>query len=635
MRIYAILLFLALPLACERRTWAFQEQSGQVSTPIIDQRLPPDRLELDKVFAAELDALAAKCDELKMPAEAQTTRQWQIPRRYQVQYHFLPDFNARDIREKKIPGPPSASASDAQKSWWKRFMQIRAAQADRLFDLAKKRLTNDRLQEAFALLHEVLRENSDHPEARRILGYTGKPGAWLPQERQPRYSKSTQVETGFNWAPNRHGVVDSAHFRIRTNSEPLAAVAAATFLEECHDVWSAVFSGFWLDPAELKSRFDGAAPKPASKRKEKLEVILFVSREEYISQLEPYEKNIAASRGYFAPGRKTSFFYLDESDPQVRANWAHEISHQLFSAYSRNPPGLTKNANFWVIEGAAMYMESLSRREGYWTTGGFEAQRLQDARHRQRNLQEHASLRELLPLGQEPFQRDPRIRQLYTAGAGYTHYFLDGEEGKYRDGFLRYLRQIYDEQDTADLLEKELNITADSIDKSYAAFLDVYDMDLQTLDNLALNRLILGRTSVTSKGLQSLKSQSALKELDLTDLAIADDSLLFLSPTCDLEELSLFGVEVTSACGNRLARMQSLRDLNLSRTKIDDAICKALSSLPKLETLSINDTKITDAAEAAIAKIKSLRELDASGSKITPEGAARIKKSNSSLNITL
>src|SRR5205085_2803384 len=119
-------------------------------------------------------------------------------------------------------------------------------------------------------------------------------------------------------------------------------------------------------------------------------------------------------------------------------NWAHEVSHQLFSAHSRNPPGLTKNANFWVIEGAAMYMESLVSREGFWTTGGFEADRLQDARHRQRNMKEHATLRELLPLGQEPFQRDPRIRELYTAGAGYTHFFLDGEKGKHRDGFLRF-----------------------------------------------------------------------------------------------------------------------------------------------------------------------------------------------------
>lgn len=625
MKTWALLIFLLAGGA-----WA-----GAADERFVDPRLEGDRAAIDQKFETELESLAGKCDELKLPVQADVTRSWQIRRRYQVQYHFLPDFFSRDVREKKMPGPPAAAAPDVERKWWNKFLEVRAGQAARLFELAKKRLENNRLQESFALLHETLREDPDHLEARRILGYTGKPGTWAPQERQPKYSKTTKTETTFNWAPNRHGVVDSAHFRIRTNASAAEAVQAANYLEECHDVWRIVFAGFWLTPEDFKARWEGKAPEAAKRGKEKLEVILFASRDEYISQLEPFEKNIAASRGYYAPGRKTSFFYVDSADEEVRSNWAHEVSHQLFSAYSRNPPGLTKNANFWVIEGAAMYMESLVRREGYWTTGGFESNRLQDARHRQRNLKEHAALRELLPLGQEAFQRDSRIRQLYTAGAGYTHFFLDGEGAKHRDGFLRYLRQIYDEQDTADLLEKELSLDVSKIGEAYAAFLDVCDDDLRTLNQFDLKRLVLGRTSVTSKGLEVLRKYAKLKRLDLTDLSIAlDDEFSYLAPDCDLEELSLFGLKLTSACGKRLAKMNSLRELTLSNTAVDDAACESLASLPALETLYLSATQVTDAAESAFSKLKSLKELDLSQTKVSPECIERLKKTHPELIIT-
>jgi hypothetical protein len=614
---------------------AAQESPKNVGESLVDSRLEADRVAIDKEFLAELQKLASKCDDLKLPAEAEVTRKWYIPRRNQVQYHFLPDFFARDVREKRLPGAPGNMAPENARLWWNRFLLLRQNQGKRLFELAKKRFEARRLQESFALLHEVLREDMDHTEARRILGYTGKANAWSPQERTPKYSSTARIDSTFNWAPNRHGIVDSAHFRLRTNADAKAAIEAATYLEECHDVWRIIYSGFWLDPKDFKTCWEGGAAPTTARSKEKLEVILFASREEYVSQLKPFEKNIAQSLGYYAPGRKTSFFYLEDGNAEVKVNWAHEVSHQLFSAYSRNPPGLTKNANFWVIEGAAMYMESLVSREGYWTSGGFESQRLQDARYRQRNMKEHATLRELLPLGQEPFQRDPRIRELYTAGAGFTHFFLDGEKGKNRDGFLRFLRQIYDEQDTADLLEKEIGVSTASIDEAYPAFLDVTDADLEALSDLNVKRLVLGRTSVTSQGLSSLRKLNKLRRLDLTDLRIEnDDGLSFLAADCDLSELSLFGVQVTSGCGERLAKMKSLKELNLSRTLVDDKVMASLAKLPSLESLALSDTAITDAAEVEILQMKRLKELDVALTKITPQCVERMKNTRPGLTIS-
>jgi hypothetical protein len=355
-------------------------------------------------------------------------------------------------------------------------------------------------------------------------------------------------------------------------------------------------------------------------------VILFATREEYISQLEAFERNIAASRGYYAPGRKTSFFYADAVDPDVKVNWAHEVSHQLFIAYSRNPPGLAKNANFWVIEGAAIYMESLTRHDGYFTTGGFESERLQDARYRQRNLREHATLRDLFSLGQASFQRDPRIRQLYTAGAGYTHF---------RDKFLHFLKSTYDEQDDSGLLEKELGVPSGAIEDGYVIFLDVTDDDLLFLGSNDVKRLILGRTSVTAKGLTALMKYPMLRKLDLTDVTTAsDDQLSFLAPYTDLHELSLFGIGVTSACGERLAAMKSLKELNLSGSKIDDTISRWLSSMTSLTALYVSDTNLTDAALEPLQKLKGLKELDLSKTKVTSAGIEMLKKALPELTVT-
>lgn len=633
----ALLLLLLCVLATSASAQAPPEADSSAASPLgvnFDPRLDPDRAAIDRKFAEELDALARKCDELQLPEQAQITRRWFIPRRYQVQYHFPPDAYARETREKRLPTPPSASAPELQQRWWKRFNEVRASQAERLFEFAKHRLSEKRLQESFALLHEVLWENPDHAEARRILGYRGKPGNWTPQERQPRYSRTSQYDPTFNWAPNRHGVVDTAHFRIRTNADPKAAIETATFLEDCRDVWSIVFTGFWLDAAELQARFDGKDPPPPPRSTKKLEVVLFASREEYIAQLEPYEKNIAASSGYFAPGRMTSFFYVDAEDESVRINWAHEISHQLFSAASRNPPTLGRNAHFWVIEGAAMYMESLTRRGGYFTTGGFESQRLQDARHRLHNQRQHAALSELTPLGQEAFQRDPRVREYYTAAAGYTHFLLDGDHGRRRDAFHRFLKGIYDEQDSVDRLETQLGAPVGEIEEAYRNFLDVTDDDLRRLNDASIRRLVLGRTSATPNGLLALKQLAGLKKLDLTDLKGVDDSLSFLAPKCDLEELSLFGTAVTSNCSKRLAQMKSLRELNLSHTKIDDRAIATLSSLPSLAVLEIANTKVTDAAEQSLRKLRSLQELDLEGTSISAECRERLKAANPNLQLS-
>ncbi|MFN5530472.1 MAG: hypothetical protein ACK5F7_07850, partial [Planctomycetaceae bacterium] len=46
-------------------------------------------------------------------------------------------------------------------------------------------------------------------------------------------------------------------------------------------------------------------------------------------------------------------------------------------------------------------------------------------------------------LGLHEYQADPEIKRNYAQGAGLVHFFLNHDEGRYRDAFIEYLSQVY------------------------------------------------------------------------------------------------------------------------------------------------------------------------------------------------
>src|SRR5687768_2918315 len=113
-------------------------------------------------FAVELEALAKKCEELKLPDQAAITRRWIIPRHSGRQYFFVPEVTD--------PTAPPKNAPQVVKQWHAKFMELRRQQAGRLLAQAKQELDAEHPAQAYRLLFEVLHEDPDHAEARRILG---------------------------------------------------------------------------------------------------------------------------------------------------------------------------------------------------------------------------------------------------------------------------------------------------------------------------------------------------------------------------------------------------------------------------------------------------------------------------------
>ncbi len=101
------------------------------------------------------------------------------------------------------------------------FRAARNEYADSLFDLAKRAAEAGQLSLAFEWATEAVRENPDHADARRVLGYEQHDGQWLTP-----YAKR-MVDAGKTWDP-RAGWVAADDARRRASRAKTAGRSAPT-----------------------------------------------------------------------------------------------------------------------------------------------------------------------------------------------------------------------------------------------------------------------------------------------------------------------------------------------------------------------------------------------------------------------
>ena len=97
-------------------------------------------------------------------------------------------------------------------------------------------------------------------------------------------------------------------------------------------------------------------------------------------------------------------------------------------------------------------MESLTPHEGYYTLGGANAGRMPAARYRLLEDKFYVPLAELVQMGMQKIQHDPRIAQIYSQSAGLADFLMHDAGGRYRDALVRYLEAIYSGRATAGTL---------------------------------------------------------------------------------------------------------------------------------------------------------------------------------------
>jgi hypothetical protein len=199
-------------------------------------------------------------------------------------------------------------------------------------------------------------------------------------------------------------------------------------------------------------------------------VVYFRDREDYIRSLKPAFENIDISLGIYVDGTKKAYFFADrESDGRTLF---HEATHQLFHESRAVAPGVGRQANFWIVEGIAMYMESLREEDGFYVLGGFDDLRMEAARYRLLEDAFYVPFAEFAARGMIQIQNDERIATLYSQAAGMTHFLVHYDGGRYRDALVAYLATVYTGRDAANTLSQLTGAAYDELDRQYREFME-------------------------------------------------------------------------------------------------------------------------------------------------------------------
>lgn len=575
----------------------------------------PDRAALDATFKQQLESLAGKCDELKLADQARQTRAWIVPRAAGRQYLFV----AADAAAPE----PAAGEDPIVAKWRDHFRRIRRDHAAGLFELARQRLAQGHADQAYQLVHEVLREDPDHAAARAILGYRRSGDTWIRPGGTIRQRGGRSNHPKFGWPRASYWQVESPHFRITTNHSPEMGVELAERLERFQSVWRQVFFSNWSTPAALADRFAGGNSVLGTSRKH--EVVLFKDRQEYVTKLASVGPGIEGSLGYYAKDQRTSLFYA--GDERTEPTWFHETTHQLFQEAGNAVHDVGEKWNFWIVEGIAVYMESLVRHDGYDSLGGFDADRLQFERWRTLRGEPCLPLAEIVELGREDLQKHAEIRRIYTRSAALAHFLMDADGGAYRDALMRTLNAVYLGRDSTQTLAASTGLACDVLEKRLPAFLAVTDADLTHLNPPGrVHNLSLGLTRVSDQGLNALANCDRLQWLDLAFTPVTDAGVARLKNLTQVQRLSLEGTKITDASLPVVGRMTQLQELDLAHTAVTDTGVNNLARLADLTTLYLTKTAITDASIPALSKLSKLEILDVEGTGITPNGLARLRE---------
>jgi hypothetical protein len=149
----------------------------------------------------------------------------------------------------------------------------------------------------------------------------------------------------------------------------------------------------------------------------------------------------------------------------------HEATHQLFHESRPVAPEVGARGNFWLVEGIALYMESLRAEDGFHVLGGFQDVRIQNARYRLLHDGFYVPLQEFSNLGMHAVQTDKRISQLYSQAAALTHFLIHYDGGRYRDALVAYLSAVYSGRDTLQTLPQLTAASFTELDAQFREFM--------------------------------------------------------------------------------------------------------------------------------------------------------------------
>jgi len=365
-----------------------------------------------------------------------------------------------------------------------RYRAARNKYADQLFDLAERAAAAGQLSLAIEWATEAVRENPDHADARRVLGYEPVAGQWLTPFAKRMVDAGKQWDPQRGWftagdaqkeqRPTKNGWrVRTEHFLVTSNLSQAAAAELAGRLERLHQVWRQLFAGFYFSEREVRELFAGE--RSPRQRHQPFHVFYHRDKDDYVAALQRRQPRIAETLGiYFDDDREAHFFAGDDRN---LATLNHEAVHQLFQETRPATRHIGATANFWIVEGIATYFETIREHRDaeaglYYTIGESSAGRLPAARERLLVEKFYVPLDELTRLGKDDLQRYPELAKLYSQSAGLAALLMDGESGRYREPLVEYLSAVYAGRDNARSLSNATGSSMPELDAAYRRYLE-------------------------------------------------------------------------------------------------------------------------------------------------------------------
>lgn len=422
------------------------------------------------------------------------------------------------------------------------------------------------------------------------------------------------------WGSGSYLQTSTRNFVVSSQAAERPTLEIAEACEMTYAIWKQLFYGFWAGDRQAASDFDEPNHEP-------FRVVLFRTRDAYIKALRAMEPRIGISTGYYSPSNRTSFFYFDGT--KSLSTLVHELTHQFFNEAIGEPPAFDSNKDpgFWVIEGVALYMESMSSRSiggaKLIDVGGWDSPRLQAGRYRRLHDEFWIPTDEFFQASGEKFRNTQELPAWYSQACGLTHSWLDAPPES-RESFFSYLRGVYRGEGGASIAS--LGDSDDSIRMRY----DRYLLESSNEGGTGRGRpyfnkreeAILSNCKATSEELLGWDLRYRKSPwLDLTGTAI--DDRLFLEAKempWDVARLGLESTNVSDESMPLIAQMKSLSELDLTNCNITDEGLKSLQGHPTLRSLWLAGTKLTDDSLKILASLPRLERASVEGTSVSTEG---------------
>ena len=484
------------------------------------------RLERLEILAAESKALDAAAEKaraagsLDEAAAIEAIRQPPPPADDATSFVPLPETApaanlAEGARETDLPAEVSA---------------ILKSTAARLLDLARRCAleTPAHLGIAAESLKDALRRDPDNPELRRLLGYVPYQGGWATPQAAANLEAGMVLHATFGWVPanwvaelesgklpgqvvsgevvswlpaadadrlredffKRPWTIRTEHFEVTTNVPLSEAISFGRQLEAVHQAFFiqlADLIGPDHHPLALRFRDPRLIPTPARTLHQ---VWYFADASTYIKYArDRFRRDETISLGFYlepplsrrfrVPPR--SYFHRAPDQPvSALATLFHEASHQLLFE-SAGPTAYTRNVdNYWVWEGLGTYFETFQPQpDGSYQIGGLTGPRIERGLEEARAGKLLLTLAEIQKLTPNQFMDEHEIYRNYIQAMAWTLFLMQAEGGRYRSGFLAYIREAYDGQfrpgGPGRSLEEHLILAEGSLDAPFRSYMGAAD----------------------------------------------------------------------------------------------------------------------------------------------------------------